>query len=35
MILLLGGTGYIGQAFAAELQRRGLTFRSLSRRELD
>jgi len=35
MILLLGGTGYIGQAFAAELQRRNKTFVSLSRRELD
>jgi dTDP-4-dehydrorhamnose reductase len=35
MILLLGGTGYIGQAFAEELQRRGLDYRTLSRRELD
>jgi dTDP-4-dehydrorhamnose reductase len=35
MILLLGGTGYIGQAFAGELQRRGLDYRALSRRELD
>jgi dTDP-4-dehydrorhamnose reductase len=35
MILLLGGTGYIGQAFAAELQRRNKPFVSLSRREVD
>ena len=35
MILLLGGTGYIGQAFAAELQRRTKPFVSLSRREVD
>jgi dTDP-4-dehydrorhamnose reductase len=31
MILLLGGTGYIGQAFATELRRRGMDFRSVSR----
>lgn len=35
MILLLGGTGYIGQAFATELQRRNKPFISLSRREVD
>jgi len=35
MILLLGGTGYIGRAFADELQRRGLVYASLSRREVD
>jgi dTDP-4-dehydrorhamnose reductase len=35
MILLLGGTGYIGQAFAAELERRQHPFVSLSRREVD
>lgn len=35
MILLLGGTGYIGQAFKAELERRNWPFVSLSRRELD
>lgn len=35
MILLLGGTGYIGQAFNAELERRKRPFVSLSRRELD
>jgi len=35
MILLLGGSGYVGQAFAAELQRRGKIFKNLSRREAD
>lgn len=35
MILLLGGSGYIGSAFAAELRRRGREFRQLSRAELD
>jgi dTDP-4-dehydrorhamnose reductase len=35
MILLLGATGYVGQAFAAELQRRGTPFYALSRKELD
>lgn len=35
MILLLGGTGYIGQAFAAELERRKQPYLALSRRELD
>jgi len=35
MILLLGGTGYIGQAFKSELERRQRPFVSLSRRELD
>lgn len=35
MILLLGATGYIGQAFAAELSRRGTPFYALSRKELD
>lgn len=35
MILLLGGTGYIGQAFARELERRKQPFLALSRRELD
>ena len=33
--LLLGATGYMGQAFAAELQRRKGPFYSLSRKELD
>jgi UDP-glucose 4,6-dehydratase len=35
MILLLGATGYIGQAFAHELMRRRWAFRPLSRREVD
>ena len=35
MILLLGSTGYIGQAFAAELSRRGQKFVSLTRKEVD
>lgn len=35
MILLLGGSGYIGGAFAAELRRRKLDFISLSRGQLD
>src|SRR5215204_3552597 len=35
MILLLGSTGYVGSAFAAELQRRAVPFYSLSRKELD
>jgi dTDP-4-dehydrorhamnose reductase len=35
MILLLGASGYIGQAFAAELGRRKLPFLPLSRREVD
>jgi dTDP-4-dehydrorhamnose reductase len=34
-ILLLGSSGYVGSAFAAELQRRNLPFYSLSRKELD
>ena len=34
-ILLLGGTGYIGQAFARELQRRKQPFTLLSRKEVD
>ena len=35
MILLLGATGYIGEAFATELKRRKKEFATLSRRELD
>lgn len=35
MILLLGATGYIGEAFARELQRRGQQFTALSRKETD
>ena len=34
-ILLLGSTGYVGSAFATELQRRNIGFYSLSRKELD
>lgn len=34
-ILLLGATGYIGSAFAAELQRRSLKFIAPTRKELD
>lgn len=35
MILVLGASGYIGQAFVSELQRRSLAFTPLSRREVD
>jgi dTDP-4-dehydrorhamnose reductase len=35
MILLLGASGYIGEAFARELQRRKKEFRSLSRKQMD
>ncbi|MDE3069076.1 MAG: sugar nucleotide-binding protein, partial [Verrucomicrobiota bacterium] len=35
MILLLGATGYIGTAFASELQRRGTAFVPLARNQLD
>jgi dTDP-4-dehydrorhamnose reductase len=35
MILLLGAGGYIGHAFARELERRGWPFIGLSRREVD
>jgi dTDP-4-dehydrorhamnose reductase len=35
MILLLGGTGYIGEAFRRELERRQLPVRNLSRKEVD
>ena len=35
MILLFGGTGYLGGAFRRELQRRELPFRNVSRSELD
>ena len=35
MILLLGASGYIGQAFARELQRRKADFIPLSRRQVD
>ena len=35
MILLLGASGYVGQAFARELMRRQWTFRGLSRGQVD
>lgn len=35
MILLLGSTGYMGEAFARELQRRNQPFTALSRKETD
>jgi len=35
MILLLGATGYVGQAFAAELTTRGTPFRAVSRSTAD
>lgn len=35
MMILLGGTGYIGQAFEKLLTQRGLPFISLSRKKLD
>jgi dTDP-4-dehydrorhamnose reductase len=35
MILLLGASGYIGQAFARELAKSGATFSTLSRSQLD
>jgi len=35
MILLLGATGYIGEAFAHELKRRKMDFLTLSRKQVD
>src|SRR5437667_1845040 len=35
MILLLGATGYVGQAFATELRRRGCGYIPLSRKAID
>jgi dTDP-4-dehydrorhamnose reductase len=35
MVLLLGATGYLGQAFAAELRKRELQFTPLTRKALD
>jgi dTDP-4-dehydrorhamnose reductase len=35
MILLLGASGYIGEAFTRELTRRGTKFHGLSRKEVD
>ena len=35
MVLLLGASGYIGQAFGKELSRRGIPLRPVSRKELN
>lgn len=35
MILVLGGSGYIGGAFVSALERKGVDFRNLSRQQLD
>ena len=35
MIVLLGASGYIGQAFARELRERGKPFLTLARTQLD
>jgi 3,5-epimerase/4-reductase len=35
MIYLLGGSGYVGQAYQALLRRKGVAFRNLKRSELD
>ena len=35
MIILLGASGYIGQAFAQSLRQRQLSFAALSRKDLD
>src|SRR5688500_846730 len=35
MILLLGSTGYVGQAFAEELRKRGESFVAPTRKEID
>ena len=35
MVLLLGASGYIGQAFGKELSRRGIPFRPVTRKELN
>ncbi|HLP09562.1 MAG TPA: sugar nucleotide-binding protein [Opitutaceae bacterium] len=35
MILLLGGSGYVGQAYQRLLARKGIPFRNLTRRDLD
>src|SRR5206468_7829825 len=35
MILLLGATGYVGQAFVTELRRRGCEFIPLARKAID
>src|SRR6187402_3452308 len=35
MIYLLGGSGYVGSAYQALLERKGLTFRNLRRADVD
>jgi dTDP-4-dehydrorhamnose reductase len=35
MIYLLGGTGYVGQEFQAQLKARGIAYKNISRKELD
>jgi len=35
MVILLGASGYIGQAFGKELKRRGIPFRPVSRKEIN
>ena len=35
MVILLGASGYMGQAFSKELARRGIPFRPISRKEID
>jgi len=35
MVILLGATGYIGQAFGRELNQQGIPFRPLSRKEIN
>ena len=35
MIYLLGGSGYVGQAYQALLTRKGIAFRNLRRADLD
>ena len=35
MLILLGASGYIGQAFVSELERRGIPFLPVSRKKLD
>ena len=35
MIVILGGSGYVGKAFQAALHRRSVPFQSLSRKEMD
>ena len=35
MVILLGASGYMGQAFGKELSRRGIPFRPISRKELN